>query len=175
MASADILREKILSEFRIMHNTSGRVYPSSEPMNVDWVSPFNDKDGNAKIYPPLNGKNPVMKSMAECIANAVIDSGGSIYWQDPIISKFDPTSGTPTPATGNRYISTATSHGWVLNSIYEYYSGAWVQTASIEGLIVYNRETNEFLFFDGSSWLVLMGSSGVGLSHPQVMSRIFIG
>lgn len=82
------------------------------------------------------------------------DGGGSgDGFLDPVISLFDPTGGLPpTPALGDRYLSTATANGWTADYIYEWNGASWSATVPENGNVVFVKQLNQLYAFDFNVW-----------------------
>lgn len=77
--------------------------------------------------------------------------------QESVLSRFDPTPGTPVgPSVGDRYISLATANGWLINNIYEW-NGAWVETVITEGASAWVEDEGTYYFFTGVAWIDASG------------------
>jgi hypothetical protein len=74
-------------------------------------------------------------------------------WLDPIIEIFDNTAALPVaPAIGDRYIALVSANGWTINHIYEWNTGAWVDTTPISGMMVYDNDTAVPYLYSGVAW-----------------------
>jgi hypothetical protein len=83
-------------------------------------------------------------------------SSGSISYQDGVKDRYDPTGGLPVgPATGDRYIATATANGWTDTYIYEYNGSSWDPTTPLERMLVYVDDENVFYCYTGAAWVTL--------------------
>ena len=53
---------------------------------------------------------------------------------EPVIAFYDPTPGLPaSPTVGDRYVSTATANGWIVDDIYQWSGGIWSQNIPVQG------------------------------------------
>jgi hypothetical protein len=83
-------------------------------------------------------------------------SGGSAAsgWLAPVISLYDPTSGTPLlPNIGDRYISTVTANGWTINNVYQWNGSVWNETTPINGDVVFVTDLQQLYGFIAGSWV----------------------
>ena len=77
-----------------------------------------------------------------------------ISWKEPVISRFDPTSGLPSsPSLKNRYISTATANGWSDKYIYEWDGSSWDETVPLEGVAVFVKDEDKKYNYTSSGLL----------------------
>jgi hypothetical protein len=133
--------------------------------------------GNFKITNLANGTNPgdaVNRSQLDA-ALAGLDFQKDIDDLVADASTTAPGAGLPAAATGQRYIlqsgtsSLATGWGTISgvgdNDIVEYNGSAWVVAYDVsvqgEGALVWNRDDNYFMRWDGSSWAEFGGLSGI--------------
>ena len=90
----------------------------------------------------------------ETYAEATRSLVSNFEWQESVIDRFDPTVATPAgPATGDRYLATATGNGWTDNYIYEWDGAAWIETIPTTGTYVAVDDESSVLYqFGGSTW-----------------------
>ncbi len=91
-------------------------------------------------------------------------------WQDPVLSRFDPTATLPVaPVVGDRYLATATANTWTINRIYQCVTaGTWVgqiETTPTEGYALEVVDENLVYWFNGTSWTNL----GTSISHSSLV------
>lgn len=80
-----------------------------------------------------------------------------VYWLNPVISIFDNTAALPVaPVNGDRYIAKVTANGWTINRVYEW-TGAWTGTVPLDGMSVYDKNTDDIYSYDGAAWTVAGG------------------
>jgi len=90
-----------------------------------------------------------------------------IDWKESVKSRYDPTTSTPPgPATGDRYISTATANGWTTDYIYEWNGSSWTEIIPNEGAATWVEDENVDYRYNGSSW-VKMGST---IDHDNLIN-----
>jgi hypothetical protein len=90
------------------------------------------------------------------ISTATQTALNAIVWKNPVIDFFNPTSALPvTPATGDRYIASATANDWTINNIYEYDGSDWVETVATIGLAVYETTDTNIYIYSGSAWVAV--------------------
>jgi len=133
--------------------------------------------GNFKITNLANGINPgdaVNLSQLDA-ALAGLDFQKDINDLVADASTTAPGAGLPAAATGQRYIlesgTSSLAAGWGTisgvgdNDIVEYNGTAWVVSYDVsvqgEGALVWNREENYFMRWDGSSWNEFGGLAGI--------------
>ncbi|OQW46493.1 MAG: hypothetical protein A4S09_16380 [Proteobacteria bacterium SG_bin7] len=133
--------------------------------------------GNFKITNLANGTNPndaVNLSQLDA-ALAGLDFQKDINALVADASTTSPGTGLPAAATGQRYIlesGTGSLHaGWGSisgvgnNDIVEYNGTAWVVAYDVsvlgEGALVWNRDQNYFMRWDGSTWNEFGGLAGI--------------
>lgn len=76
-------------------------------------------------------------------------------WQDSVLDRYDPTGGLPGgPATGARYISTATANGWTDKYIYEYNGSTWDEIVPNEGFATWVEDEDKWYFYNGTNWVI---------------------
>jgi len=95
-------------------------------------------------------------------------------WQEPVLDK-DLTSPPGGLLKGDRYLIYGIGAGnWAGQdgNIVEYDGFFWFWIPKREGMIVYVKDEDIWYRYI-TSWDVFVGGSG--LSHPQVMSRVFLG
>jgi len=115
---------------------------------------FKNKVGGILNFRTLQQGPGIVITTVGDVVNIAAAAFSDIYWQNPIISFYDPTPGLPIgPAVGARYIATATANGWTINHIFEWDGAAWVDTAPLEGMAAYDRNTNFIYQFDGVNWV----------------------
>ena len=86
--------------------------------------------------------------------------------QDSVLSRFDPTPGTPVGALiGDRYISLASANDWLINNIYEW-NGAWVETVISEGVSAWVEDEGGYYFFTGAAWV----DAGGTIDHEDLLN-----
>jgi len=89
--------------------------------------------------------------------------------------------GAAVAAEGNRYLCNATGGGWTDTYIYEYHDAAWVPTVPTDGMVVFDEDTNGYLFT-----MLLLGVLSLLVSQqlpllptqtslPLPMQRFFCG
>jgi len=119
---------------------------------------FKNKVGDILNFRTLQQGPGIVITTVGDVVNIAAAAFSDIYWQNPIISFYDPTPGLPIgPAVGARYIATATANGWTINHIFEWDGAAWVDTAPLEGMAAYDRNTNFIYQFDGVNWVLVGG------------------
>ena len=153
--SADSLREAIIAQYSLVQDLR-RAYPQA----IAWST-------------ALEANSPP-KGFAECIANGIYDELGTAVWQDPVISRFDPTAALPAgPSDRDRYISTATANGWTSGYIYEWFddSAVWRETVPTEGFIARVLTEDQWYTFDGSGWWVFNDNRSAGIISMPVIAN----
>ena len=76
---------------------------------------------------------------------------------NPVITRWNPTNGLPqAPKTGDRYIATATSHGWTNTRIYQWTGAVWAATVPAANAEVYLSLDAIYLIFAGGAWVTLL-------------------
>jgi len=95
--------------------------------------------------------------------------GGGLYFQEAVRSSST-AEAVATQTEGYRYIAPAAGATWTATYIYEWHAGAWVETASAEGMAVYVDDDNEVQLFDGTNWnnLVSPVTTLAGLSDTTI-------
>lgn len=93
-------------------------------------------DGSRAFTSPVSSPNPTMGS--HLVNKDYVDSlMQGIDWLENVISFYDPTTATPTtPTLGDRYIASATAHGWTVNNVYEWTGSVWHATVAQKGFAV---------------------------------------
>jgi hypothetical protein len=111
---------------------------------------------------------------AQAVRKDYVDThiGGGAQWQKSVISFFDPSGGIPSSASfGDRYISSATSHGWIANRIYEYNGTIWSETVPQNGFALWvNSGTTDpanYIFYLAGVW----NRWGVVIDHLDILNR----
>jgi len=126
---------------------------------------------NLSNYPKKNGietisaqwtytTSPLVPSatLREQAANLgnIWDAEMGLSWQGIVINFFNPTGGLPTtPNDGDRYISTATANGWIINNIYEWKDNdlVWIEAVSLNGFAAFVNNLATFYNYNGSNWI----------------------
>jgi len=96
-----------------------------------------------------------LRGQAASLGN-VQDAVMGLSWQKIVINFFNPTGGLPTtPNDGDRYISTATANGWIINNIYQWNSGSsiWLEAISLNGFAVFVNTLGTYYQYNGSNWI----------------------
>lgn len=84
-------------------------------------------------------------------------------WGQAIIDQWDPTGGLPpNPNPGDKYISLATSNGWILNNIMYFSNGFWQPQEPVNGALVWSNVAGEYLGFNPgtNTWSPLLDLIG---------------
>jgi hypothetical protein len=133
--------------------------------------------GNFKITNLANGTNPgdaINLSQLDA-ALAGLDFQKDVNALVADASTTAPGAGLPAAAAGQRYIlesgTSSLAVGWgsisgvANNDVVEYNGSAWVVSYDVsvqgEGALVWNREENYFMRWDGSSWNEFGGLAGI--------------
>jgi len=74
----------------------------------------------------------------------------SLDYQDPVLSIG--AFGAAVAVEGNRYLCNATGGGWTDKYIYEYTDGSWSGTAPIEGMVVFDNDTDGYYLYSSAAW-----------------------
>ena len=78
-----------------------------------------------------------------------------LSWQAAVKNFFNPTGGLPVgPTLGDRYISSASANGWLINDIYEWNGATWTHTVTTAGFAAFVNATSEAYVFNSSAWVV---------------------
>jgi hypothetical protein len=71
----------------------------------------------------------------------------------------------PSPVIGNRYVSSATANGWIIDHIYEWDGGMWDNTIPRTGFVVYVEGGSVYptyeILYNGTTWV----PTGVAIDH----------
>jgi hypothetical protein len=91
----------------------------------------------------------------------------SLSWLEKAHDFYDPTSGLPaTPLIGERWISSATANGWIINYIYEYNGSTWDEIIPTDGeaIVIYDPDPDVAYVYDGVNW----ENFGTVITHSQL-------
>lgn len=92
----------------------------------------------------------------------------SVLTQGGVISRVAVVPGAP--AEGDVHIITDAPNA---NDIAVYDNAAWVYFTPVEGWLVYDRDTDEYLSFDGATWTALAtGGGGGGPADPPAVETV---
>ena len=76
--------------------------------------------------------------------------------QANIIDFHDPTAALPVnPATGDRYIATATANGWTTKRIYQWNGASWDETPPVLNMQAKLTDKSAEYWYDGADWVVI--------------------
>jgi hypothetical protein len=86
----------------------------------------------------------------------------------PVIARWNPTPGLPAaPATGDRYIATATANGWTNTRIYQWTGAVWSGAIPAANAEVFLIQDGIYVIFAGGVWSPLA-------SHLQTGRNAFV-
>jgi len=110
----------------------------------------------------------------------ILNSRGSIQgFGQTIIDFFDPTPGLPvSPSSGDKYISTATANGWILNNIvvYDEKLGVWKNVVPIAGALVWREVPGDMRIYNAATvaWEVPAGALGAIIAPSPVQDNAIV-
>jgi hypothetical protein len=145
------------SLFTTEKNEFGGVPHLAIPGEFDFILIESEKAGdNSK-------RNTLIMEMFDDVALPSL-----VSWRNNIIKIFDNTSALPvSPQNHDRYIAKVTANGWTKNYIYQWMDATSSWVASNVNMtrepLVYNRDTNEILYYDLASneWLPLNNTPAI--------------
>jgi hypothetical protein len=131
-------------------------------------------DGTRAFVGVISGVSPTQE--AHLATKGYVDTMAAGVGFEPVLSKYDPTGGLPgAPTTGDRYLSTATANGWVIDRLYEYNGDIWDEKTPGTGDTVLVLDEAAQYAYVGDGWVALIttdhGALG-GLAdddHPQYL------
>jgi hypothetical protein len=155
--SASTLRERIIAQLRLAA-AEGRTYRAIQEWQPDLL-PAGTPEGYASHS----------KALAECLGNAIYPEIGllTVAWYHVIVDRFDPTPGLPSSAVeGEKYLSTATANGWIVDKIYLRVGASWTQIDPAVADLAFIVDENVYFVFK-TTW-TLVGA----YAHSQAWSTI---
>jgi hypothetical protein len=122
-----------------------------DDLNQDPDNPTRTISGQLWVGYNLNSPLQKMTPLIDSIVDRMYDGISGI---ETVNAFFNPTNGLPAnPVLFDRYVATANGNGWIQHRLYEWDGTQWTETIPVEGYEVWDKNTDKFNFYNGSTWL----------------------
>jgi hypothetical protein len=107
-------------------------------------------DGTRSFSNTVSGVTPIVD--AHLATKGYVDSvAQGLDWQDSVLDIVPLASGVQ--VTGNRYIASTTSGSWTQDNIYEWNGSSWTETVTLEGFAAWVEVLDALYVYSNGAWV----------------------